>query len=34
MQGLHYILTGLLLAGFVGRMVPPKAGSRPYVKER
>jgi general nucleoside transport system permease protein len=34
MQALPYILTVVILAGFVGRAVPPKAGGRPYVKER
>ena len=33
-QALPYILTVILLAGFVGRAVPPKAGGVPYVKER
>lgn len=34
MQALPYVLTVIILAGFVGRAVPPKAGGRPYVKER
>jgi simple sugar transport system permease protein len=34
MQALPYILTVIILAGFVGKAVPPKAGGRPYVKER
>ncbi|MEF2070734.1 ABC transporter permease [Consotaella aegiceratis] len=33
-QALPYILTVILLAGFVGRPTPPKAGGVPYVKER
>lgn len=33
-QALPYILTVVLLAGFIGRAVPPKAGGEPYVKER
>lgn len=33
-QALPYILTVVLLAGFVGRAIPPKAGGVPYVKER
>ena len=34
MQALPYVLTVVLLAGFIGRAVPPKAGGTPYVKER
>ena len=33
-QALPYILTVILLAGFVGKATPPKAGGVPYVKER
>ena len=33
-QALPYILTVILLAGFIGKSVPPKAGGVPYVKER
>jgi ABC-type uncharacterized transport system permease subunit len=33
-QALPYLLTVLLLAGFVGRAIPPKAIGMPYVKER
>ena len=33
-QALPYILTVVLLAGFIGRAVPPKAGGTAYVKER
>ena len=34
MQALPYILTVVILAGFVGRAIPPRAGGQPYVKER
>ncbi len=34
MEALPYILTVVILAGFVGKAVPPKAGGEPYVKER
>jgi len=34
MQALPYILTVILLAGFIGRAIPPKAGGIPYTKER
>lgn len=33
-QALPYLLTVVLLAGFVGRAIPPKASGIPYVKER
>ena len=33
-QSLPYLLTVVLLAGFVGRAIPPKASGIPYVKER
>ncbi len=31
---LPYIMTVIILAGFVGKAVPPRAGGEPYVKER
>jgi simple sugar transport system permease protein len=33
-QALPYILTVILLAGFIGQALAPKALGRPYVKER
>ena len=33
-QALPYILTVILLAGFIGKASPPKASGVPYVKER
>jgi simple sugar transport system permease protein len=33
-QALPYILTCVLLAGFIGKAIGPKAGGIPYVKER
>ncbi|SFI83583.1 ABC transporter permease [Aerobium aerolatum] len=33
-QALPYILTVILLAGFIGKAIPPRAGGIPYVKER
>lgn len=33
-QALPYILTCVLLAGFIGKAIPPKAGGVPYTKER
>ena len=33
-QSLPYVLTVIVLAGFVGKAIPPKAGGQPYVKER
>ena len=34
LDALPYILTVIILAGFVGKAVPPRAGGQPYVKER
>lgn len=34
MQALPYVLTVIILAGFVGKAIPPKAGGVPYAKER
>ena len=33
-ENLPYILTVVILAGFVGKAIPPRAGGQPYVKER
>jgi ABC-type uncharacterized transport system permease subunit len=33
-QALPYILTVILLAGLIGKSIPPRAGGVPYVKER
>lgn len=33
-QSLPYILVVAVLAGFVGKAIPPRAGGEPYVKER
>jgi simple sugar transport system permease protein len=34
MDVLPYVLTVIILAGFVGKAIPPRAGGEPYVKER
>ena len=34
LDAMPYILTVVVLAGFVGRAIPPRAGGEPYVKER
>jgi simple sugar transport system permease protein len=31
---LPYLMTVVILAGFVGKAIPPRAGGEPYVKER
>jgi simple sugar transport system permease protein len=33
-HALPYVLTIVLLAGFIGKAQPPRAGGVPYVKER
>ena len=33
-QALPYLLTVVLLAGFIGRAVPPRASGIPYTKDR
>jgi general nucleoside transport system permease protein len=33
-QVMPYVLTVVLLAGFIGRAIPPRASGQPYVKER
>jgi simple sugar transport system permease protein len=34
MSALPYILTVIILAGFAGKAIPPRAGGEPYAKER
>ncbi len=34
LDSLPYVLTVVILAGFVGKAIPPRAGGEPYVKER
>ena len=34
MEALPYVLTVVILAGFVGKAIPPRAGGEPYIKER
>jgi simple sugar transport system permease protein len=34
MDTLPYVLTVVILAGFIGKAIPPRAGGEPYVKER
>ena len=34
LDALPYILTVIVLAGFIGKATPPRAGGEPYVKER
>ena len=34
LSALPYVLTVVILAGFVGKAIPPRAGGEPYVKER
>jgi general nucleoside transport system permease protein len=34
MQAMPYIMTMVLLAGFIGKATPPKAAGLPYIKER
>ncbi|MEO9895464.1 MAG: ABC transporter permease, partial [Paracoccaceae bacterium] len=34
LTALPYIMTVIILAGFVGKAIPPRAGGQPYVKER
>jgi simple sugar transport system permease protein len=33
-EAVPYLLTVILLAGFIGKAIPPKAVGKPYVKER
>ncbi len=34
LAALPYIMTVIILVGFVGKAIPPRAGGEPYVKER
>jgi simple sugar transport system permease protein len=34
LDALPYVLTVIVLAGFVGKAIPPRAGGEAYVKER
>ena len=34
LSALPYLMTVIILAGFVGKAIPPRAGGEPYVKER
>ena len=34
LDALPYVLTVVVLAGFIGKAIPPRAGGEPYVKER
>jgi simple sugar transport system permease protein len=34
MDVMPYVLTVVILAGFVGKAIPPRAGGEPYIKER
>lgn len=34
LDALPYVLTVIVLAGFIGKAIPPRAGGEPYVKER
>ena len=34
LSALPYIMTVIILAGFIGKAIPPRAGGEPYVKER
>ena len=33
-QALPYVLTVVLLAGFIGKAIPPRASGIPYTKDR
>jgi ABC-type uncharacterized transport system permease subunit len=34
LAALPYLMTVIILAGFIGKSIPPRAGGEPYVKER